>query len=162
VPLNDLPEVGAQFLLARGGNVNHQYINIENGMVRSDWSNDGQSILVPTDSTTIPNMVHSLFSDPNLAQENTSVAILNGSASSGAASDAQSTLQGLGFRTVSTGNANSAGYTRNQVIVNTAVSGSADYTARRLQRLFNADLVKEPIPGQSAQIEVVLGSEFPG
>jgi LCP family protein required for cell wall assembly len=162
VPLNDLPELGAQFILARGGNVNHQYINIQNGLVQTGWSGDGQSILQPTDSTSIPNLIHSLFADPKLGQENASVAVLNGSATPGAASDAESTLQGLGFRTVLAGNADSTNYVRSRIIVNTAISGSADYTARRLQRILNADLVKESLPGQSAQIVVILGSEFVG
>jgi LCP family protein required for cell wall assembly len=63
IPLNDLPEMAAQMLLARGS-VNHSYINMENGMVQTGWSADGQSILTPTNSTAIPNLVHRLFSDP--------------------------------------------------------------------------------------------------
>src|SRR5947209_6842023 len=67
VPLNDFPEMGVQFLLARKNNVNHSYINIQNGMVQPGWSSDGQSILEPANSTVIPNLVHRLFSDPTLA-----------------------------------------------------------------------------------------------
>jgi LCP family protein required for cell wall assembly len=162
VPLNDLPELGAQFILARGGNVNHQYINIENGLVQSAWSSDGQSILEPTDGTSISNLIRGLVADPTLAQENASVAVLNGSATPGAASDAESTLQGLGFHTVMNGNADASTYTRSRIIVNTAVPGSVDYTARRLQRILNANLVRESVPGQTAQIVVILGSEFVG
>jgi hypothetical protein len=160
IPLNDLPEMGVQFMLARGG-VTHSYINIQNGMVQTGWSNDGQSILTPTSSSAIPNLVHRLFSDPTLAQENASVAVLNGSATPGAASDAASTLQNLGFHTVGVGNADSTAYRKTQVILNSAVSGPADYTARRLQRILNATLVTKPVPGQSARIVVVVGSEFP-
>jgi LCP family protein required for cell wall assembly len=161
MPLNDLPELGAQLILARGG-VNHQYINIDNGLVHTAWSSDGQSILEPTDSTSIPNLIHNLFSDPNLARESASVAVLNGGSTPGAAVDAESTLQGLGFHTVLAGNADNNTYARSQVIVNTAAPGGADYTARRLQRIFNADLVRKAVPGQSAQVVVVLGSEFVG
>lgn len=160
IPLNDLPEMGAQFVLARGG-VTHSYINMENGMVQPGWSADGQSILTPTSSTAIPNLVHRLFSDPTLAQENAPVEVLNGSSTQGAASDAQSTLQGLGFHVVGAGNADSQSYGKTQVIVNSSVGGSADYTARRLQRVLNADLVARPVPGQAARIVVIIGSDFP-
>jgi LCP family protein required for cell wall assembly len=161
VPMNDFPEMGVQFLLARNNNVNHSYINVQNGMVQPGWSSDGQSILQPTNSTVIPNLVHRLFSDPTLAAENASVAVLNGSTTPGAAAEVSSTLQGLGFHTVETGNADASGYTQTQVIENTAVKGSADYTARRLQRILNATLTKKPLAGQSARIDVVVGSEQP-
>lgn len=161
VPLNDLPAVGAQYLLAGSGNVDHEYINIQNGMVQSGWSNDGQSILTPTAPNRIPALVHRLFSDPTLAQENASIAVLNGSTNSGSASDLESTLQGLGFRMVATGNADRSNYTQDVVIENTAVSGPADYTARRLQRIMGAQLVKESLPGQAARIVVIIGSDFP-
>jgi hypothetical protein len=70
-------------------------------------------------------------------------------------------LSGLGYRTVGAGNADSTSYKRTQVIVNTAVSGSGEYTARRLQRLLNADLVHRAVPGQSARIVVIIGSQYP-
>lgn len=161
VPLNDFPEMGVQFLLARQNNVNHSYINIQNGMVTPDWSADGQSILRPTNSTVIPNLVHQLFSDPTLISEHASVAVMNGSTTSGAAADVSSTLQGLGFNTVQTGNADASTYTQSQVIENTAVSGASDYTARRLQRILNATLVKKSLANQSARIEVIVGSDQP-
>ncbi|HEY8744998.1 MAG TPA: LytR C-terminal domain-containing protein, partial [Chloroflexota bacterium] len=151
---------GVQFMLARGG-VTHSYINLENGMVQTGWSQDGQSILTPTNSTAIPNLVHRLFSDPMLAQENAPIAVLNGSTTSGAASDAESTLQTLGFHTVSVGNADSQGYRQTQVILNSAAQGQAGYNARRLQRILGAQLVTKPVPGQSARIVVVIGSDFP-
>jgi len=161
VPLNDFPEMGVQFLLARQNNVNHSYINIQNGMVTPDWSADGQSILRPTNSTVIPNLVHQLFSDPTLVSEHASVSVMNGSTTSGAAADVSSTLQGLGFNTVQTGNADASTYTQSQVIENTAVSGASDYTARRLQRILNATLVKKSLSNQSARIEVIVGSDQP-
>ncbi|GAC1399994.1 MAG: hypothetical protein NVSMB52_13580 [Chloroflexota bacterium] len=162
VPLNDLPAIGVQYLLTPKSRVNHQYINIENGMVKPAWSNDGQSILQPTDSSTIPNLVHSLFGDPGLAQENASVAVLNGSTASGIAADVQSTLQNIGYHATTVGNADRSDYHRCVVVVNTAVRGPVEYTARRLQRLFNASLVRQPVPGQNDQIVVIVGSDFPG
>lgn len=161
VPLNDLPEMGVQFLLARKNNVNHSYINIQNGMVQPGWSADGQSMLQPTNSTVIPNLVHQLFSDTTLAAENASVAVLNGSSTPGAAAEVSSTLQGLGFHTVQAGNADASNYVQSQVIVNTSVKGNVDYTARRLQRILDATLVRKPISGQTAQIEVTVGSGQP-
>jgi polyisoprenyl-teichoic acid--peptidoglycan teichoic acid transferase len=161
VPLNDFSEMGVQFLLARQNNVNHSYINIQNGMVQPDWSPDGQSILRPTNATVIPNLVHQLFSDPTLTSENASIAVMNGSTSSGAAADVSSTLQGLGFHTVEAGNADSSTYVQSQVIENTAVHGASEYTARRLQRILNATLAKKPLSGLIAQIEVIVGSDQP-
>ncbi len=161
VPFNDLPEMGVQFLRARGSNVNHAYINIENGMVQPGWSADGQSILRPTNSTVIPNLVHSLFSDPTLASENATISVLNGTTTPGAAADLSSTLQNLGFHIAGTGNAATTSYTRNEVVENTAVSGSVDYTARRLQRILNASLVKEPMTGVTSQIAVIVGTDQP-
>jgi LCP family protein required for cell wall assembly len=160
IPLNDLPEMAAQMLLARGS-VNHSYINMENGMVQTGWSADGQSILTPTNSTAIPNLVHRLFSDPEITAENAPVLVLNGSTTSGAASDAEGMLSGLGFHTVGDGNADRSDYRRTQVIVNTSVPGSGEYTARRLQRLLNADLVHRALPGQHARIVVIIGSQYP-
>jgi LCP family protein required for cell wall assembly len=160
IPLNDLPEMAAQMLLARGS-VNHSYINMENGMVQTGWSTDGQSILTPTNGTAIPNLVHRLFSDPQIAQENTPVEVLNGSSTPGQAADAEGLLSGLGFHTVGAGNADAATYKRSQVIVNTAAAGDGEYTARRIQRLLNADLVHRAVPGQSARIVVIVGSQYP-
>ncbi|GAC1472640.1 MAG: LCP family protein [Chloroflexota bacterium] len=162
LPLNDAPAIGAQYLLSPKSGVRHEYINLDNGMVKTGWSPDGQSILEPADTTAIPNLVHRLFGDPTLAQQNASVAVLNGTTSSGAATDVQTTLQGLGFHTTMAGNADSASYMRSQVIVNTAVPGNVEYTARRLQRIMNATLVRKPLAGQAAQIVAVIGSEFPG
>lgn len=162
VPLNALPEMGVQYLLAPRSNVTHSYINIQNGMVQTGWSADGQSILTPTSPTVIPNLVHRLFGDPSLARENASVAVLNGSTSGGAASDLQTTLQNLGFHTVLAGNAGRTDYRRTEVIENTAVPGPAGYTARRLQRLLNASLVSRSLPAQNARIVVIVGSNFPG
>lgn len=159
-PLNALPEMGVQVMLARNG-TEHSYINVENGMVKSDWSNDGQSILEPTDPNAIPSLVHRLFSDPTLAQESAPVMVLNGSDTPGAASDAEATLGGLGFHTVGAGNAESQSYRRSEVIVNTAVRGPADYTARRLQRILHAGLSHQALPGQNARIVAIIGSDFP-
>jgi hypothetical protein len=160
LPWNALPVIGVQYMMP-GHQVTHQYINIENGMVNTSWSNDGQSILVPT-GDGMANLIHQDFTDPNIAAENASVEILNGTSTSGVAADAQQTLQGLGYRIVMAGNADSSGYRQTQVILNTSVAGKADYTARRLQRQLNAGLVKEQLPGQQAQIVVILGSDFPG
>lgn len=161
VPYNDLPALGVQFLLTPKSRLDHEYINLQNGLVQAGWSNDGQSILTPSTTNGIPNLVHRLFADPTLAQENASVTVLNGSSQSGVASDVEGTLQGLGFHTVSAGNADRTDYQRCQVILNTAVAGPAGYSARRLQRMFNAGLVQQSLPGQSARIVVIVGSDFP-
>jgi LCP family protein required for cell wall assembly len=161
MPLNDLPVMGADVLTTPKSRVDHEYINMQNGMVKTGWSNDGQSILTPSNSTAIPSLVHRLFSDPTLAQESAPVTVLNGTSTSGVASDLQNTLQGLGYHTTGNGNADRTDYTRCQVIENTAVKGPADYTARRLQRILDADLVKENLPNQSARIVVVVGRDFP-
>lgn len=160
LPWNALPAMAAQYVLPTN-HVTHAYINVQNGMVQPGWSSDGQSILQPTSPTAIPNLVHQLFSDPTLAQENASVAVLNGTETTGLASDVETTLRGLGFRTVLAGDAASTGYRQSEVIVNTAVSGPADYTARRLQRILDARLIRQSVPGQSAQIVAILGSNFP-
>jgi hypothetical protein len=141
--------------------VTHAYINVDNGLVKPDWSADGQSILLPTDTTSIPNLVHRLFGDGSLARESAPVEVLNGTTTSGLAADVQGTLSGLGFHVIGSGNADSFDYRRSVVIENTAVKGPADYTARRLQRIMNADLVRRPLPGQTAQLVVVVGSDFP-
>ncbi len=159
MPMNDLPAVGAQYLLTPKSRVNHQYINVTNGLVQPSWSNDGQSILTPSDSTSIPNLVQRLFGDPNLSRESASVSVMNGTNVTGLASDVETTLQGLGFHTVSAGNIVGV-LPHTQVIVNTAASGPANYTARRLQRLLNAQLLYRPLPGQ-ARIEVIVGTDFP-
>lgn len=159
LPMNDLPVVGAQFLLTPHNQVDHQYINIMNGMVQSGWSNDGQSILIPTNSTAIPTLVHRLFGDTALTRENASVSVLNGTTVAGVAADVETTLQGLGFHTVLAGNA-AGTQTQSQVIVNTAAGGPAGYTARRLQRLFNCPLLYRPLPGQP-RIVVIVGQNFP-
>lgn len=159
MPMNDLPAIGAQFLLTPKSQVNHEYINLTNGMVHPSWSNDGQSILVPSNPTAIPNLVHRLFGDPQLTQENTPVAVLNGTSGSGVAADVETALQGMGFHAVEAGNATSSP-AQCQVIVNTAATGPAEYTARRLQRLFNAQLLHQSLPGQS-RIVLIVGRAFP-
>jgi hypothetical protein len=77
------------------------------------------------------------------------------------AADLESTLSGLGYNTIGNGNASGSNYSRDTVIENTAVGGSADYTARRLQRILNATLVKEALPAQHARIVVIVGKNFP-
>jgi hypothetical protein len=109
----------------------------------------------------IPNLVHQLFADPALAQENASVAVLNGTTTSGAAADLESTLQNLGFHAVYAGNADSSAYSHTEVIVNTAIAGPAEYTARRLQRILDGTLLHQPLAGQQAHIVVILGSDLP-
>jgi polyisoprenyl-teichoic acid--peptidoglycan teichoic acid transferase len=161
MPLNALPVMGADVVTTPKSRIDHEYINMQNGMVTPGWSNDGQSILTPTSSTAIPNLVHRLFSDPTLAQEDAPIEVLNGTSTSGVAADVQTMLSGLGFHTVGNGNADRSNYTRCQVIENTAIKSPADYTARRLQRILAADLVKESLPAGSARIEVVIGSDFP-
>lgn len=161
LPMNDLPAIGVQYGLPLT-QINHHYINVSNGMVQGGWSSDGQSILEPTSSTVIPNLVHQLFADPTIAKENASVAVLNGTITTGAASDLEGTLQKMGFNTVFAGNADRSSYRQSEVIVNTNAGGSVEYTARRLQRLMNATLIHEPVNGSSAQIVVIVGSNSPG
>jgi LCP family protein required for cell wall assembly len=161
MPMNDLPALGASVVTTPKSRVDHQYINIQNGLVQTGWSNDGQSILTTTNSTAIPNLIHRLFGDPTLSQENAPVEILNGTPTGGVASDLQGTLQGLGFHVVGNGNASGTDYPRTQVVVNDSVQGTADYTARRLQRILDADLVHESLPNQSARIVVIVGKDFP-
>ncbi|MBV9280840.1 MAG: LCP family protein [Chloroflexi bacterium] len=161
LPFNDLPAVGLQYVLPTN-HVSHHYIDVDNGLVRTDWSQDGESILVPTDTTSIPRLVHQLFWDTTLVNENASVAVLNGTGTAGEAADVENTLAGLGFHTVAAGNADSDGYQQSEVIVNTAQRGQCDYTARRLQRILDARLVREALPGQSAQVVAIIGSDFLG
>lgn len=161
MPWNDLPAVGAQYVFPLE-HITHSYINMENGMVQSGWSNDGQSILEPTSPTVLPNLVHRLFSDSTVARQRASVAVLNGTGTSGLASDLETTLQNLGFNTVMAGNADTTNYQRSEVIINTAQHGDVNYTARRLQRIMNADLLRASLPNQTAQIVVIAGSNFPG
>jgi LCP family protein required for cell wall assembly len=159
MPMNDVPAIGAQYLLTPKSQVDHEYINLTNGLVKPGWSNDGQSILIPSNTTAIPSLVHRLFGDPQLAQEHTPVAVLNGTTGSGVAADVETTLQGMGFHTVAAANAASSP-AQCQVIVNTAATGPAEYTARRLQRLFNAQLLHQSLPGQ-ARIVLIVGRSFP-
>jgi len=161
MPMNDLPVLGANVVTTPKSRVDHEYINIQNGMVQTGWSADGQSILTPTSPTVIPNLVHRLFSDPKLGQENAAVEVLNGTPTGGIASDVQTTLQGLGFHTVGNGNADRTDYGRTQVIVNSSGQGPADYTARRLQRILDANLVHESLPNRTARIVVIVGRDFP-
>ncbi|HZS95118.1 MAG TPA: LCP family protein, partial [Chloroflexota bacterium] len=119
LPLNALPEIGAQMALPISS-VNHDYINMSNGLVKPSWSADGQSILVPTSSTAIPNLVHRLFGDPEIAQQHASVDVLNGTTTVGLASDVGGTLSGLGFNVTSEGNADRFTYQQGEVIVNTS------------------------------------------
>lgn len=158
---NDLPELSIQYLLASKNQLTHNYINQNDGLVQPSVSSDGQDILVPTTSTGIPDLVHKLFSDPILAQQHDTVAVLNGTDQSGLAADVEGTLHSLGFNAVSTGNAASANYQHTMVIVNTSAGGSTDYTARRLQRVLDAQLRQQGVPGQSAQLVVILGGDFP-
>jgi hypothetical protein len=62
---------------------------------------------------------------------------------------------------VEAGNADNSSYTQTHVIENTSIKGNVDYSARRLQRILNATLAKKPLSGQTAQIEVIVGSEQP-
>ncbi|MGH2443208.1 MAG: LytR C-terminal domain-containing protein, partial [Chloroflexota bacterium] len=98
---------------------------------------------------------------PTLTQQNASIAVLNGTAAPGIASQVESTVQGLGFHPTATSNADRTDYRQCQVIINTSVPGDVSYTARRLQRLLNATLIREPLPGQPAQIVAIIGSDFP-
>jgi LCP family protein required for cell wall assembly len=161
LPMNDLPAVGAQFILTSRGRVDHEYINVQNGLVQTGWSPDGQSILTPTDTTSIPGLVRRLFGDPVIAQENASVAVLNGTNTGGLATDLESTLQGLGYRTVYAANW-PGNLSQTEVVVNTAAAGPAEYTARRLQRILNARLVRQSMPQQSARIVVIAGNDLSG
>jgi LCP family protein required for cell wall assembly len=161
MPMNDLPVLGADVVTTPKSRVDHQYINIQNGLVQTGWSNDGQSILTPSNTTAIPNLIHRLFNDANLSQENAAVEVLNGTPTTGVASDLQGTLQGLGFHVVGNGNASQTDYPRTQVVVNDSAQGTAEYTARRLQRILDADLVHESLPSQSARILVIVGKDFP-
>jgi hypothetical protein len=161
LPWNDLPELSIQYLLASKNQLTHNYINISNGLVQNAVSADGQDILLPSTSTGIPSLVHRLFSDPELAHEHASVAVLNGTSRTGLASDVEGTLKGIGFDAVSAGNASNTAYGATVVIENTAVGGSADYTARRLQRLLDAQVRQQAIPRLSARLVVILGSNSP-
>ena len=161
LPWNDLPELGIQYLLASKNQLTHNYIKMSNGLVQPAVSADGQDILEPTSSSGIPNLVHKLFSDPTIAPEHATIAVLNGTNQTGLAADVEGTLKGMGFNAVSAGNANNASYQRTRVIENTAVGGSADYTARRLQRILEAQLQQQAMPGQSARLVVIVGSDFP-
>src|ERR1019366_8545727 len=104
LPWNDLPQLGIQYLLASKNQLTHNYINMSNGLVQPAVSADGQDILEPASSSGIPNLVHKLFSDPTIAQEHATIAVLNGTNQTGLAADVEGTLKGMGFNAVSAGN----------------------------------------------------------
>lgn len=161
MPLNALPVVAANMVTTPRSRLDHEYMNVQNGIVRPDVSTDGQDILLPANSTVIPSLVRRLFSDGTIATERAPVMVLNGTPTSGIASDVQTTLAGLGYTTVGNGNADRSDYARSVVIENTARTGPADYTARRLQRVMDATLVKQSLPDQTARIVVIVGKDFP-
>lgn len=87
--------------------------------------------------------------------------MLNGADQAGLATDVEQTLHGLGFHTVLATNADRASYQHTWVIENTPAGGSADYTARRLQRDLHAEVVRRSMPALPARLVVIVGNDFP-
>jgi hypothetical protein len=159
LPHSALPELGFLLGRAKGSHTQHYFLNTDGGYVSQGVSGDGQDILVGN-WPKINALVGSVFADPRLSAENATVQVRNGQHTPGLAALYTTILHGAGFNTIAPRDADKSTYTRNLVIVNADLSG-ADYTARKLAQVLDADLVSRHIGTDHPQIVAILGSDAP-
>ena len=157
LPHSALPTLAVLLGRAKGDRTQHAYLNMDGGYVTTGVSADGQDILVgnwPRINTLVANM----FADPRLREEHATVQVRNGQHQAGLAAMYTNILQGAGFNTVAPSNADKNTYQRNLVIVNQDSRG-ADYTARVLAQVMQADVADLHLGANQPQIVAILGSD---
>jgi LCP family protein required for cell wall assembly len=157
LPHDALPELGVLLGRARAAQTQHAYINADGGYVTDTTSTDGQNILAGN-WPKINALVARLFADPQLQAEHATVQVRNGQHTPGLAALYTTILQGAGFTTVAPRNADRDTYRRNLVIVNQDLPG-ADYTARTLTQMLQADVSYRHLGPDHARIVVILGAD---
>jgi LCP family protein required for cell wall assembly len=157
LPHGALPELGVLLGHARGAHTRHAYLNADGGYVTDTTATDGQNILAGN-WPRINALVAHLFADPPLRSEHASVQVRNGQHTPGLAALYTTILQGAGVTTVAPRNADRDTYTRNLLIVNEDRPG-ADYTARKLTQMLQADVSTRHLGPDHAQIIVILGAD---
>jgi len=157
MPHSMLPQLGLQLARAKGNNIEHDYINQDGGYVTDTTSTDGANILAPN-QPKIDALVARLFADPQLQAEHATVQVRSGQNTAGLAAEYTSILNGMGFNTggFAPRNADHA-YTRSLIVVNEDLPG-ADYTARTLAEMLQADVAYRHIGTDHAQVVAILGS----
>lgn len=156
IPHGILPEVGLLLGRAKGKGTTHAYINVDGGYVTQGVSLDGQDILQPN-WPLIQGLIARMFPQTPLRAENATVQVRNGQHTAGLAALYSTVLQGMGFNTIAPQDADKNTYGRNLVIVNQDRPG-ADYTARLLTQMLQADVSYRHIGADHPQIVVILGS----
>lgn len=124
----------------------------------------GQSIQRPraglNDFTEIQNFVRNALKDGFIAKENASVAVLNGTTTTGLAGKRTTELKSYGYNVISTGDAPTKNYTKNTVVDLTG--GKKKYTKHYLEQRFNTTAVSS-LPGgvtnpSNADFVIIIGS----
>ncbi|MDB5075746.1 MAG: putative LytR family transcriptional protein [Chloroflexi bacterium] len=157
LPGNMLPVIAMH--MARNGSMEHVYFSDTNGMVNQCIGYDNGADLCPTPAFWTK--VHDLFQNPQLAAEHATVFVQNGSYLTGEAAAVAKTLTTSQFNVVGSGNADKNDHAHTAVIINSAQSGSAPYTARLLQQMFQARLLTRSMPDVHAQVVLLIGNDVP-
>ena len=162
MPHSMLPQLGLLLARAKGAHTQHSYINQDGGYVTNAVSGDGQDILLPVnnDWAKIWGLTTGLFADPQLQAEHATIQVRDGQHTAGLAALYTTVLGKVGFNTAGFAprNADKSTYTRSLIVVNQDLPG-ADYTARLLAQLLQADVAYRHIGTDHAQIVAILGSQ---
>lgn len=97
LPYNVLPSLALSYARVPQARVTHDYIDVTGGLVQAGWSDDGQSILLPTTSDRIPALVRRLTHDPALARPGATLSVWDGSGIPGLGAEVGAALHRDGF-----------------------------------------------------------------
>ncbi len=158
MPHSMLPQLGLLLARAKGAHMRHSYINQDGGYVQGGWLGDQLGLLGHW--TKIWGLTTGLFADSQLQTEHATIQVRDGQHTAGLAALYTTVLGKVGFNTAGFAprNADKSTYTRSLIVVNQDLPG-ADYTARLLAQLLQADVAYRHIGTDHAQIVAILGSQ---
>lgn len=158
IPHNAMPELALLLTHARNSIV-RQALTQQAGDLTQSWSYDGQWIWVPN-MTAINQLTQSLFPNP-AATTSISMAVENGTATSGLAATFSGVLANIGYHVGTVSDASGGPYQRSQVIINTSLS-TADQAARQIGMMLHVAPQTQALGTSAPQITVIIGRDFPG
>ena len=159
LPDNLLPTVS--LMLFQDKNVEHIYLNEQNGLVQSCEGLDQGADLCPV-QPQFDTQISALFAAQHgqIAAEHAAVLVQNGTPEADETHHVVKLLRACNFTVIGGENADNNHHAHNAVIVNTA-RPDAPYTTRLLQQMFGARLIRQSMPNQQAQDILIVGKDTP-
>lgn len=134
-------------------------IHLEQTGVLKEVTLSDESKTLEIDAEKIDEISGNFFKDPQIRLENLAVAVLNGTDHPGLASKGARLITNIGGRVIKVGDAEQK-TSQCKIKVQSSLRKPKNYTARKLQKIFNCQLEEEDLTDYRVDILLLLGEEY--